>query len=121
MTSFLPLAGAVDALSSDTITVERRSVNVPAYDATGAYIPQADVDLPTPATIVASVTPAIGRQLDRLPEGRRTGAGIRIITTGDLQLGDVVTWNGRRFEVGSRADWSAVGGFIDCLATQEVP
>lgn len=106
----MPLADAVSALAFETLAATRP---------TGAFV--AGVWTPAAATaftLQASATQASGRDLQRLPEGRRTTGGIRLITTTELRVGDRVTWQGSDYEVGAVANWSAVGGFWDAIASQ---
>jgi hypothetical protein len=74
--------------------------------------------------VLATVTPARGNDLLRVPEGRRNEEWIRIITrqaltSGDRLAGreaDRVDWNGRTYEVEHTQRWD--GTFYDALAVR---
>lgn len=86
----------------------------------GRYTPDSSPDT---VNFTGSVTPATSRDLMRLPEGRRTEWTIRIITKTPLQTlpqADIVTYNGRQWEVQKVDDWANVPTFYDCLAIELV-
>lgn len=64
-------------------------------------------------TITASVSPATGMDLNKLPEGRRTSGAIAVFTTTQLRIGgvgdgfeaDVVAANGSTWEVAHVETW----------------
>lgn len=104
-----------------TVTRRRR--------AAGSYVAGLWVDgAPTDADIVASVQPASGRDLLRLPEGLRTRSTVAVITDDDLQTAnetneqtaDRIVHLGEEWEVVTVEVW-AMGavdqlGHRDCLA-----
>lgn len=77
----------------------------------------------TPSNASGTITPASGKDLLRLPEGRRTqGQVIRIITTTlllTLPQADVIDYRGISYEVQDVGSWDE-DGFYDCLAQQVV-
>lgn len=110
-------APGLDLLAGDTISVTSRSGG--SY-AQGRWISAS----PTTITgIAATVQPAKGRDLLRLPENRRNLEAVRIITRTPLSAGDKsvgreadrVIFLGRQYEVEHAAEWSVV--FVDAIAT----
>lgn len=69
-------------LGAATITRRRRAAGTRA--ATGYWTPGAATD----TSIVASVQPATGEDLQVLPEGLRTARGIRVFTSSELRTAD---------------------------------
>lgn len=78
-------------------------------------------------TITASVQPTMGRDLDRLPEGRRTKATKTIFTTTPLQVGgqdsamqaDTISIEGVSWEIQHSEIWGQPGEmatYYKCLA-----
>lgn len=106
----------LDVVAGDVIDVTSRSGG--AYTQ-GRWISAAPT---TVSGVAATVQPANGRDLLRLPENRRTSEAVRIITrqplsAGDEQAGreaDRVTYLGLEYEVGHVASWSGV--FVDAVA-----
>lgn len=113
------LAPAVASLAFDAITIERR---VGSY-VNGVWTPSVS---PTSLPIRASIQPINGRDIERLPEGRRSKAAIAIYTTTPLllddvatsQMADVITWRGKRWQVDHVESWDTFG-YVRALATQE--
>lgn len=68
-------------------------------------------------TVMAVCAPVQGRELERLPEGMRTEEVIQVITVDELRTSDatgtadLVTWQGRDYEVQLVADYSQLGNF----------
>ena len=111
MSSYPMIAEGLTGILYDTLTISRA--------AAGEYV--AGVWVAGEASEVtgrAQITPARGRDLERLPEGRRSASTIRIITTLEMRLGDVVTWRGVEWEVDTVQDWGLIAGYYDALATQ---
>ncbi len=88
---------------------------------------KADVEdgQPTEVACAAQVTPATGRDLLRLPEGRTAAEAQRVLIEADqlgglvtLKVGDVMAYRGSTYEVAHVADWAAQGGFYDAVATR---
>ena len=76
----------------------------------------------TPFRIWATVAPASGRQLQRLPEADRTSAGIALYTNTELIVeaqgfvADLVSWKNQLYLVGYVDDYSQ-DGFYSAIAT----
>jgi hypothetical protein len=111
-------AAGLDVVAHQIIAVTQRSG--------GAYVNGFWVSA-SPTTlngVAASVTPARGNDLLRLPEGRRNEEAIRILTrtalsSGDKSIGreaDRVTWLGRVYEVEHLQSWD--GAFYDAIAVR---
>lgn len=74
-------------------------------------------------TIDASVQPASGRDLLRLPEGRRSTETKVVFTATQLQVGqeagaseaDIVDIDGRRWEVQLAESWPGTTGYWRCI------
>lgn len=95
----MSLADAVISLKTGTYTVTR--VAASTYDAQGHAVAGSESTL----KITAAIQPTSGDELERLPEGMRTGETIAIytktplITKSDTNGPDVVTYNGQDYEV----------------------
>lgn len=106
------LGSVVQALAFEALTVQRRTV---AYSA-GVASPS----VPDTMTVPASVTMSSGKEIQRLPEGRRALAAITIYSTAELLvddvaagvLADVVTWRGIEYEAVRVEDWSDFGYWL---------
>lgn len=107
--------------AKDAITVERFSGG--AHDATGRYSGQVGVSTPTTAV----VQPSGPKEIEKLPENSRTKEAITVFTrnpllTSDVSTqgkADVITWNGRTYEVAIVEDWSAQAQFAKAVATRK--
>lgn len=122
----LDMSDCVDLMSGDSVT--RRRYGEQTIDPTqGLVIPGATTDL----VFSAQVTPATGKDLQRLPEGQRTTRAIRVLTTTSLETAtsdpsstssrrraDLVLYQGGQFEVQHVARWDAQGNFYDVIATE---
>jgi len=93
----------------------------------GAYVDGRWVnEQPTQVALTANVQPAGGRQLMRLPEGDRTRDNITVWSTSELRPvaraqgkpGDLVLWNGERYEVIQLNDWSANGDYWEATCAK---
>ena len=111
-------AAALDVLAHQTVSVSQRSG--------GSYVNGFWTSAPAVVVngVAASVTPARGNDLLRLPEGRRNMEAIRILTrqalsSGDKSIGreaDRVTWSGRVYEVEHLQPWD--GAFFDAIGVR---
>lgn len=118
------LGAIVSLLAETTISVQRYAAG--SY-VDGAYVRGA---AEAPIEALASVQPAPGRDVQRLPEGTRTGETVAIYTSG-LALrapdpeagleGDLVTIGGRVFRVQLVEDWTGAGNYGRALAVLEGP
>lgn len=109
------LSDVVDSMITDTYALTRRS---PSSYVDGRLQPSTNTVL----SFSASVQPAMGRDLQRLPEGMRT-AEIRaifttfpLLTQGAGQDPDIVAIEGDAYEVQTVEAWGNVGGFYKALA-----
>lgn len=106
-------ARALDVVAHQTISVSQRSGSY----ANGLWTSGAAVVV----SALATVTPAKGNDLLRLPENRRNEESIRVITAQILSAGDRtgsreadrVTWNGRVYECEHVQRWD--GSFYDAI------
>lgn len=78
------------------------------YDTDGVYIEPPG----TPFTIVASIQPTTGKDLDAVPENRRSSAAFKIYTSSELQIADAGEQNsdeltifGKQYEVIAKLPW----------------
>lgn len=100
------LSGLVASFSTGTYTVTRRATRT-LKDG------RATVGATTTLTIVASVSPANGMDLKKLPEGRRVDGAIAIFTVTQLSIGgvnaayeaDQISANGTNWEVAHVETW----------------
>lgn len=107
------LAGTIDVL------VTRRPAG--NYGADGHYDSAADSIL----TIRVRAQPATPREMEQLPEARRSTqtialwSGVALFTTTENgQQADVVQYQSEDYEVAKVEDWSRQGGFWKSLATR---
>lgn len=103
-------ANAIDVIADTPLTINRP----------GAPVEVLGELSPGPVTqtqIVASVQPARGHDLQRLPEGRRSRLAVVVISKGEIQLEDTFDWGGDTFEVDHVQPWG--GAFYDAIATKE--
>lgn len=110
------LSSVVDALSDETaLTVTRR-------DPSTYTVGRLDAPSSSTITIRASVQPASGRDLKRLPEGSRVEDVLCLFTTTELltqgvgQSPDLVTVQGADYEVQNVEVWASLGSFYKVLA-----
>jgi hypothetical protein len=121
MSTDIDLSDVIEALGTDTYVVTR-STSAQGDDGHGRVAAGAITTLP----IVASIQPASGRVLERLPEGERSGDFIRVWTATPLQTtdattglaGDTLVYKGKSYQVEQVNDWSESGNFCDALARQ---
>ena len=78
------------------------------------------------ASIVASVQPLGGREMQALPEGVRTKSGIVVYSTSEIvpqgrlnaDLGDTLIWKGVRHECINVEPWDTNGRYWRAVAVQ---
>lgn len=116
MTSLFDMRETIEALATDTITVQRAGTD--SYDAIGKVVRGA---LGTPMSpILAVVEPARGQEIARLDEGYRTRETYAITVGLELFVRDRVTIEGRGvFEVAPLSEnWSRAGMFSRVLVVK---
>lgn len=107
------LGPVVTQLAFDPITVTR---------AAGAYTSGVWVaGLPSTFDAVASITPLKGRELARLPEGRRENGAVQAFLIVELRNGDRFTWSSATYEVDVVEDWSTYGYWRVLAARVQTP
>jgi hypothetical protein len=110
--SLFDLSAEVDAFATHTLTVSRASAG--SYVA-GRFMPSAS----NVTTLLASVQPATGKELQLLPEGARERASVAIYTAGDLRNGDGVMHEGESYRVLALDPWRAAGAYVKAIAVRE--
>jgi len=113
MSSF---ASTIDRFATGTYQVKRRApgATVDGRDRKGAE---------TVVSIRASVQPASGSTLDRLPEGmrqrevREVYSATQLRTQGPGRLPDLIVIDGNDYEVESVDDWSQLAGYWKAIVT----
>lgn len=112
------MCDVVDLLSSGSYSCIRRSP--PAY-VRGRRLKPAE----TLFTIEASVQPASGLEVQRLPEGKRNRETMVVFTCvelktaeKDLQEPDLLSIDGGSFEVDSVQRWAALGNYYRAIVTR---
>lgn len=98
--------GLIDRFGT-TYTVRRRD---PGQYIDGIWTPAGTYE---EFDIIASIQPVRGRELEMLPEGRRTREAIRIYTKSGIRpaieqqdvKGDLVNYKGRQYEVHKVEEW----------------
>lgn len=99
--------GALTVLAEETLTIDRPG-------ATTYTLGRAADGADTQATIAATVQPATGRDLLRLPEGQRSEETVLVLSLGELRLRDRFTRGGSTYEIKHVKPWG--GSFYDALA-----
>ena len=119
----LDTAALISSLSTGTYTVTRTPAGT---FANGVAVP----GTPTTLQITAAIYQASGRDLERLPEMRRSVATIKIFTTTQLRTGaqqgqgngegayqaDRITYNGLQYEVQQVGRYPGTADFYSCIA-----
>lgn len=87
------------------MSLPRQRITLTRYGA-GSYVAGEWVEgAETEIEIRASIQPAKGRDLDRIPEGRTLAGVVKLITSSELQAGgentnpDRFTWSGSEYEI----------------------
>ena len=101
-------AGALGVIPQETLTINRPGATTRVMGR-----PQAGPDTQQ-TTITATVQPATGRDLLRLPEGQRGKETVLVLSLGELRLRDKFDRNGGTYEVEHVKPWD--GAFYDALA-----
>lgn len=111
------LSDAVEYLESGDYDVTRRA---PPTTVRGRKVPGTATTFP----ITASVQPASGLVIQRLPEGRRNRETMVVFTPTELkteentQEADVIAIDGGTFEVESVDRWAALGNYYRAVVTR---
>ena len=92
-----------------TLTVTREDTDTGAYNADGDWVKGTTSQF----TITASVQPLTGKEMELLPEGRRESQSYKLysatklltVKTAPKDNADLVTYDGRNFEVLIVEDW----------------
>lgn len=118
--SLFDLSDAVLGFATGTYDVAR--ANPGTYDVNGLVV---NDPAPTTVQVQAMIVPLVGsKQLQRLPEGLRSRDAIEVFSVDALQVSapeqrpDVITYNGRQYQVDVVDDWTAAGNFFHALATR---
>lgn len=109
------LAGVVASLASGTYTVTRRGPTTTGTDGRDV------VASATTLSIVASVQPMGGRELQRLPEGLRVAERRSLYTATALKVigaPDVVSIDDEDWEVESVEAWGNLGNYFKCAVAK---
>jgi hypothetical protein len=105
----MDLSAAILGVATGTYTVTRNAGA--SYDANGWLVAGTTSTL----TITACVQPLAGREVQRLPEGKRNREARAVFTPTPLSAGpnlpDQIQIDGSTWEVDSVQDWEALGGF----------
>jgi hypothetical protein len=117
--SLFDLTGTVRRLSTNTYTVTRLGEG---SIVAGRYVDGASSTF----EIIASIQPTNGRDLLRLPEGLRTKQLLSVWTdtplrTADAPSGpkaDVITYQGRQFQVETVLDWAESGEYNKVIVSK---
>lgn len=118
----MDLASLISSFSTGTYTVTRRQAD-------GFTRGIANPTIDSTFTINASVQPATGKDLLRLPEGRRTNETRVLFTTTQLYTGDQgqdyeadwVTIDGESWECQHVEDWVQAGGGVAYRCIVQAP
>ena len=120
MTSTCSVASAIDCFDTPVIVERRRE---------GSYVNGRFVEDGSPRRfrLLASVQPARADELQRLPEGRRTSAAIKLYSKERLRTADSprniqpdrVEYRGESYQVESVEDWDELGGYFKPIALKE--
>ena len=116
----MDLSSVVTSLASHvSLTVKRAAAGT---FVNGRYVEAA----PTTFTILASVQPLTGEDLQILPEAERTSDAVEIFSIAELfatnyatnKLGDLVTYQGRDYRVSNAENWNPNGAYWRSIATR---
>jgi len=113
------MADVIALLASGTYSVTRPGI-------TGIDSGRRVAGVTTSFSITASVQPASGRQMDRLPEGLREREGMTLWTPTELRTAqvsegieaDLVSIDGSTFEVVAIDRWAALGNYYRATVTR---
>lgn len=114
------MSGVVANFATESVQVTRPAA-ADTYDTHGRRVKAAAA---APFTLAASVQPAGGRQVLRLPEGLRSTETIALWTSTELRgaleegaTGDRLTWQGTVYEVQVVKPWRQAG-YFEAIATR---
>ncbi len=102
-------ANALDVIATTPLTINRPGATVRVSG-------RASDGPATQTQVTASVQPASGRDLLRLPEGQRTKESRLVLTKGELRLRDYFDLDGETFEVAHVKPW--MGDFYDAMVVK---
>jgi hypothetical protein len=113
----------VRVVKKGAVSMTRKRFAIVAYDDYG----RPSVPKPTEDTIQAWPQPVSGDDLERLPEGRRTKEVIKLYSldeiystdTSEADMADIVTIDGKEYEVENVYDWDADGLYWKALAVRK--
>lgn len=111
----MDVSDAIDTLATGTYTVTRSAAST--YSG-GRKVAGSTSTL----TVTGVMVPLTGRQLERLPEGQRSGelrafyTKTSLQTAGEGVAADVISDDGRTWEVEDVDDWSDSGGYCVAIA-----
>lgn len=108
----MTLAFVIADLATGSYTVTRRAADT--YDANGVRV----LGATSTFAVVACVQPVLGRELQRLPEARRTREAKALWTQTALQaqpVADRVTIDGEAYEVDSVQRWADSGDYYKAI------
>ncbi len=114
----MDLSGAINAFTTGTYVVTRRSAS--AYGTDGRLV----VASTSTVSITACVQPLSGRELERLPEGLRTRelkaiyTATELKTQGSGQDPDLVSIDGDSYEVQRCDRWAELGSYWRVVASK---
>ncbi len=116
MARILDASRLISRLSTGTYTVTRRAA---ATYPNGIATPGSTSTL----TIIAAVVPASGRDLERLPEGRRSTETRKVFTDTPIIVGaegganesDLIAIGGDNWEAQTCGTWPALTGYYEVL------
>lgn len=113
---------------SSVITSLASHVSLPVKrPAAGSFVAGRYVEVaPVALTVLASVQPLTGEDLEVLPEAERTSDAIEIFSIAELfpvnhtlnKLGDLVTYRGRDYRVRNVEQWDVNGNYFRSVATR---
>ncbi len=107
------LSNVIASLATGTYTVTRWAAD--SYDTNGVLVKGATSTL----SVLACVQPLTGRDLQRLPEGRRTREGKAVYTATALRVepvADRISIDGETYEVESVRVWYDSGAYYRAVA-----
>lgn len=118
----LPISVAQVVIDQSAQTVTRTRYGAATKSAMGAWVPGAT----TTATITGQMQPLDDRTRQLLPEGVRLRARYVMHTTADVRgatptatgnpvAGDLITWQGRTYQVYQDRDWNGQGSYTRCI------
>ena len=119
----MTLSDAIASLGTQSFTRTRRSHQ--PLDSAGREQPRTNAT----ATLVGSIQPLKGDDLERLPEGTRAADYVVVFSEAELTTAnggegldaDLISYRGEQYEVESVEPWSVVGGYYRAVARKVSP